>query len=153
TTDSQGNLYFGFAVHGPTPVNLQSGIARMDSNGNGSWVAASAAAADPAITEVLFNCAPALSTDESSLYVAVSSGGSALGGSGYLLRLDSTSLATTGAVFLVDPNTGQAALLPDIGTASPTVGPDGDVYIGVVENPFPSNNDRGWLLHFSGDLT
>ena len=33
------------------------------------------------------------------------------------------------------------------------VGPDGDVYVGVLENPFPSNNDRGWLLHFSGDLT
>jgi hypothetical protein len=22
-----------------------------------------------------------------------------------------------------------------------------------LENPFPSNNDRGWLLHFSSDLT
>jgi hypothetical protein len=96
-----------------------------------------------------------LSNDESSLYIAVSSGsgGSGLGGSGYLLRLDSSTLATTGSVFLTDPNSGQAALLPNIGTASPTVGPDGDVYFGVLENPYPSNNDRGWLLHFSGDLT
>ena len=45
------------------------------------------------------------------------------------------------------------ALLPDDGTASPTVGPDGDVYFGVLENPFPSNHDRGWLLHFNGALT
>ena len=33
------------------------------------------------------------------------------------------------------------------------VGPDGDVYIGVLESSFASNNDRGWLLHFSGDLS
>jgi hypothetical protein len=155
TSDSQGDLYFGFVVYGPTPLNLQSGIARMDPTGSGSWVAASAAAGDPSISQVVFNCAPALSTDESSLYIAVSSGASGFAdsGSGYLLRLDSTTLATTGAVFLIDPNSGQAALLPDTGTASPTVGPDGDVYFGVLENPSLSNNDRGWLLHFSGDLT
>jgi hypothetical protein len=155
TSDSQGDLYFGFVVYGSTPLNLQSGIARMDPTGKGSWVAASTAAGDPSISEVLFNCASALSNDESSLYIAVSSGsgGSGLGGSGYLLRLDSSTLATTGSVFLTDPNSGQAALLPDIGTASPTVGPDGDVYFGVLENPYPSNNDRGWLLHFSDDLT
>jgi hypothetical protein len=155
TSDSQGNLYFGFVVYGPTPLNLQSGIARMDPMGSGSWVAASAASADPSISQVVFNCAPALSSDESSLYIAVSSGGSgpAESGSGYLLRLDSTTLTTTGMVFLTDPNSGQAAFLPDLGTASPTVGPDGDVYFGVLENPFPSNNDRGWLLHYSGDLT
>ena len=33
------------------------------------------------------------------------------------------------------------------------VGPDGDVYVGVLETPFASNNDRGWLLHFSGNLS
>jgi hypothetical protein len=33
------------------------------------------------------------------------------------------------------------------------VGPDGDVYFGVLENPFPSHNDRGWLLHFNSDLS
>jgi hypothetical protein len=147
TSDSQGNIYFGFTVYGPTGLNLQSGIARMDPNGNGSWVAASAAAGDAAISQVVLNCAPALSNDESSLYIAVSNQGA-----GYLLRLDSTTLNTTGIVPLVDPASGQAARLPNAGTASPTVGPDGDVYYGVLENPFPSNNDRGWLLHFSGDL-
>jgi hypothetical protein len=33
------------------------------------------------------------------------------------------------------------------------VGPDGDVYYGVLENPFPSHNDRGWMLHFNSDLS
>jgi hypothetical protein len=151
TADSQGNIYFGFTVYGPTALNLQSGIARMDPNGNGSWVSASAAAGDSSISQVLLNCAPALSNDESSLYIAVSTGSGF--GTGYLLRLDSQTLATTGEVYLLDPASGQPAFLPDVGTASPTVGPDGDVYFGVLENPLGSNHDRGWLLHFSGDLT
>jgi hypothetical protein len=150
TSDSLGDIYFGFTVYGPTAPNLQSGIARMDPNGNGSWVSASAAAGDAAISQLLLNCAPALSNDESSLYVAVSTGSGF--GTGYLLRMNSATLATTGRVYLVEPASGQAALLPDAGTASPTVGPDGDVYFGVLENPFGSNHDRGWLLHFSGDL-
>ena len=37
-------------------------------------------------------------------------------------------------------------------TASPTVGPDGDVYFGVLEDSLPSHNDRGWLLHFDSTL-
>jgi hypothetical protein len=150
TSDSAGNLYFGFAVNGPAPLQLRSGVARMDSGGNGTWVAASNAAGDFTVPSVVFNCAPALSNDQSSLYIAVSGGGFA---NGYLLRLDSTTLATTGEAFLRDPNTGAGSLLPDVGTSSPTVGPDGDVYFGVLEAPFLSNNDRGWLLHFSGDLT
>ena len=35
-------------------------------------------------------------------------------------------------------------------SASPMVGPDGDVYYGVLGNP--SNGSRGWMLHFSGNL-
>ena len=31
------------------------------------------------------------------------------------------------------------------------MGPDGSVYYGVLENPFHSS--KGWLLHFSADLT
>ncbi len=53
---------------------------------------------------------------------------------------------------LTDPLSGNDATLPDDASASPTVGPDGDVYYGVLENPFPENNDRGWLLHFDSTL-
>src|SRR5262249_11969005 len=41
----------------------------------------------------------------------------------------------------------------EVATSSPTVGPDGDLYFGVLEAGFPSHNDRGWLLHFNGALT
>jgi hypothetical protein len=86
--------------------------------------------------------------------VSVASAGSF--GHGYLCALDSTTLAMQSSVFLNDPRptTGSplAANVTDDSSASPTVGPDGHVYYGVMEGNFPSNNDRGWLLHFSGDL-
>jgi hypothetical protein len=149
TVDGQGNVYFGFYVTGPNPLNLKSGIARIDAGGGGSWVAASVAAGNSSIIKVVHNCAPAIGNAGRTLYIAVSTGDF---GSGYLLALDSGSLATTGKVLLKDPD-GNTAALPDDGTASPMVGPDGDVYFGVLENPFPYNNDRGWMLHYDGTLT
>ncbi|MBI3783806.1 MAG: hypothetical protein HY270_10420 [Deltaproteobacteria bacterium] len=152
SSDGAGTVYFGFQVIGATPVNLSSGIARLTDAGIGSWVSAATAAGDPAITKVAHNSAPALSLDGSKLYVAVSQGDGLGSAPGYLLELDSTSLATVNKVRLTDPASGLDAALHDDGTASPTVGPDGDVYFGVLENPFPSHNDRGWLLHFDAAL-
>ena len=48
---------------------------------------------------------------------------------------------------------GADAWVTDYSTASPTIGPDGEVYYGVLENPFPANNDRGWLTHFNSTLS
>src|SRR5262249_50977234 len=67
TSDSSGNIYFGFQVTNTNPVNLQSGVARIASNGVGSWVSVSSAAADAAMLKVVHNCAPALSNDGSTL--------------------------------------------------------------------------------------
>ena len=104
------------------------------------------------MTKVAHNSAPALSNDGSILYVAVNDGNGLGGATGYLLALDSQTLATIAAVRLKDPVSGNDADVHDDATSSPTVGPDGDVYFGVLENPFPSNNDRGWLLHFDAML-
>jgi hypothetical protein len=54
---------------------------------------------------------------------------------------------------LKDPKSGSDSLLSDNGSASPTVGPDGEVYFGVLENPSRENNGRGWLLHFDNTLS
>jgi len=108
-------------------------------------------AGDGNMNKVVLNCAPALSDDHKKLYVAVNDGNFSYG---YLVALDSRTLAPLASVRLKDAGfpTHDAAL-PDDGTASPTVGPDGDVYIGVLESPFASNDDRGWLLHFSANLS
>jgi hypothetical protein len=151
TSDRYGDIFFGFQVSGATPTGLQSGIARIDSSGSGTWIAAAAAANDPGIAKVVMNCAPALSNDHKTLYIAVSDGDES---GGYLVALDSRTLARIAAARLKDvANPTYDALLFDDGTASPTVGPDGDVYFGVLENPFLSNHDRGWMLHFNSGLT
>jgi hypothetical protein len=99
------------------------------------------------------NCAPALSPDGQTLYVVVniSANGSAPQG-GYLLSLDSTTLALQARQQLFTPQ-GQVARISDSSTASPTIGPDGDVYIGVLDFTAGGHNNRGWLLHFDAALS
>jgi len=53
TSDRYGNIFFGFQVTNSTPVALTSGVARIDYSGTGTWISASAAAADPSITKVV----------------------------------------------------------------------------------------------------
>jgi hypothetical protein len=154
TADSNGNLYFGFLVTGATPANLAGGIARIDTNGNGRWVAAAAVTGVAAVNQAAMNSAPALSNDESTLYAAVNT--TAVQNqvqTGYLLALDSTTLAVKGKVALTDPQQHALARVSDDGTASPTVGPDGHVYFGVLEPDFGTHNGRGWLLQFDAALS
>jgi hypothetical protein len=147
TCDKNGNLYFGFQVAGTNPAGLQGGLARIGANGVGTWVSAAAASGDSTMTKVANNCTPAISNDGSLVYVAVNNSVGSFGG-GHLLALNSTTLQTVAVVTPADPTTGYGAIVTDDATASPTVGPDDDVYYGVLEDPFPSNGDRGWLLHY-----
>jgi hypothetical protein len=149
TVDADGNAWFGFFVTGTNSAGLSSGVARLAPSGAGIWQAASALANDPAIDRVAMNSAPALSNDGATLYIAVSTAG----GRGYLLALDSATLAPLARVALVDPNLGTPARVSGDATSSPVVGPDGDVYFGVLEANLPSHNNRGWLLHFDSTLT
>lgn len=157
--DRLGNLYFGYVSNGVAlpgyPSGIPSGLARISASGVGSFVAAPAMSGDASSKKVVHNCSPALSNDGTKLYVAVnnidpaSSGGF---GHGHLCVLDSTTLAKIAGVPLRDPRSNTLAAVSDDGTATPTVGPDGDVYFGVLEDNFPSNHARGWLLHFDGVL-
>lgn len=147
--DDAGNVYFGFLALGNTPLGLKSGIARMGADGVDTWTSAEQAARDPNVDQVVDNCTPAISRDGSVLYIAVREGNDA----GYLLALDSGTLAPRHIARLLDPVSLAHATLDDAGTATPCVGPDGDVYYGVLENPWASNHARGWLLHFDGTLT
>jgi hypothetical protein len=151
TSDRYGDIYFGFIVTGSNPASLTSGIARVSLTGAGSWVSAqSTAGGDSSIVQVALSCAPALSNDQRTLYFAVSNG--AEFGYGYLVSVNSTTLAPVAHAELYDPRGALATVSTD-SSASPMVGPDGDVYYGVLETPCcGSHNDRGWLLHFNSTL-
>ena len=87
TLDSSGNVFFGFAETGSNPSGISDGgIGRVSAAGVGTYVTTGTAvgtAAEPAL-----GSAPALSNDDSILYVAIDdSNGS------YLVGVNATTLA------------------------------------------------------------
>ena len=153
TTDRYGSVYFGYLVTGPNPANLPlgGGLARITITAQGSYVSTNtlaAAVGDNTVSQVAMNAGPALSNDQRTLYAAVSNGGT-----GYLVSLNSATLAVTGYVSLLDPVSGGPATVTNDSSASPMVGPDGDVYFGVLEQTCCTHNDRGWMLHYDSTLT
>jgi hypothetical protein len=160
TADAAGDVYFGFTVaatagrraprdsHGR---KLKSGIAMVTPDGKGRWISAQKATHDKTMNQVPQNCAPALSTDGTRVYVAVSNGFG-----GYLVALNARTLKPLKPrqqVRLADPVSGNDATISNDVSSSPMVGPDGDVYYGVVEGPCcTENGHRGWLLHFDSTL-
>jgi hypothetical protein len=163
TADSQGNIYFGYFVTVPgNPLALKSGIARIAPNGTGTYVFAGQAANDSVnITKAATNVAPALSPNGQNVYAVVDNvgnpnnngGNSNLGTISYLVELNSTTLAPIKQVLLKDPSAPtKTAIVDEDSTASPVVGPDGDVYFGVYGSSPTSHDGRGWLLHYSASL-
>lgn len=149
TSDSNGNIFFGYQITGATlPTGVtSSGIARIDASGNGTFVAASVAASDASISNVAISSAPALSNDGATLYVAVTGGSSSR-----LLGLNSATLATTYNAAILDPRNNNPTAIISQSTAAPMVAPDGTVFFGLwASSPF--NGSRGFMLHFSADLT
>jgi hypothetical protein len=154
TTDAAGNVFFGFTVTGNNPAGpVNGGLARIGANGVGSFVTATSATGNATFVKTMTNSAPALSSDGSTLYVVFNSVVPANAiATGRLVALDATTLVTKNQVALNDPATGAPAWVSDDATSSPLVGPDGDVYIGVLESNAPGHNFRGWLLHFNAAL-
>jgi hypothetical protein len=151
-SDAAGNIYFGFIVSSPNPAGLVSGIARVSARGAGVWASASAfSGGDSSIIQIALNCAPALSNDQTLVYFAITNDNDS--GTGYLVSAKTTDLKPVAHMRLLDPR-GAPANVSGSSTAAPTVGPDGDVYYGVLEGPCcGSHNFRGWMLHFDSTLT
>jgi hypothetical protein len=151
TADSAGNIFFGFRVQGSAPAPLsttQSGLARISSTGTGSFVLAATAAGDALIDRDSHAAGPALSNDETSVYFPLKASSDSF--RSYLVKLNSTTLATQARTILRDPRNGNGAQISDISTSTPMVAPDDDVYFGVFGNT--GNGSRGFLLRFSGNL-
>ncbi len=158
TIDSAGNVYFGFTVTGSNPSGItDGGVVKVTPSGvatdtlaysavgqsnDGNWNPAEGASA-------------AVSNDGSIVYFGINDSGYGLNGNGeynsYLVGFNTTTMAPVSSVQLLDPASGQGAGLIDESTASPMVAPDGTVFQGVFGNPY--NGSRGYLLHFSGDLS
>jgi autotransporter-associated beta strand protein len=150
TADSEGDIYFGYQTSNSAPGGLTNGIARISASGVGSFFEADQLKVNgvsAGMTQVAMNSAPAVTPDGSTVYVAMSDGNF---GTGRLVALNASTLTPTASVELVDPKTGNGALIPNVGTASPMIGPDGDVYMGVYDD---LGTSRGWMEHFSANLS
>jgi hypothetical protein len=149
TADTNGAVFFGFRMDtngAPAPLSTTNGgFARIDSAGNSVFVLAADAAGDDQIGRDSHNSAPALSNDGTTLYVLVKS--LTTTSYGYLLGLDSTTLATKYRTRLLPTGT-DAAVISDDSTASPMVAPDGDVFVGVL-----GHGNLGFMLRYSADLS
>jgi PEP-CTERM motif len=157
TADGSGNIYFGYQVQNPAAVGgLGSGLARIDPSGHASFVTAAslAPAGDTSIRAISLNSAPAVTADGGKVYVTVNTADSSTSqfGNGYLVALNTSNLSVAGRVDLRDVKTpANRAVLANDGTASPMIGPNGDVYFGVLESPVSTS--KGWMLHFDSTLT
>jgi hypothetical protein len=126
TASTNGAIYFGYRGMGTVPPPMgtnRNGFVRIDADGSTIYALAAVAAGSSPL-----NCAPALSNDGLTVYVAAAEH--------YLLGLDAQTLATKYIRYL-----GARTTFNENITSSPTVGPDGDVYFAAGE-----------LFHFSGDL-
>jgi hypothetical protein len=157
TVDSSGNVYFGFIETGTNPSGINDGgIVRISPTGVAAYTLAYSAIGqtndgnwNPAM-----GASPAISNDGSTVYIGINDSGYSLNGNefdSYLVGLNSSTLAPEYSTQLIDPSSGNGAGLIDESTSGPMVAPDGTVFQGVFGNPY--NGSRGYLLHFSADLT
>jgi autotransporter-associated beta strand protein len=150
TADAAGDIYFGYQTSNSAPGGLTNGIARISASGVGSFFEASqlkVGGVSAGMTQVATNSAPAVTPDGNTVYVAMSDGNF---GTGRLVSLNTSTMTPSASVALVDPKTGGGALVPNDGTASPMIGPDGDVYMGVFDD---ADTSRGWMEHYSANLS
>jgi hypothetical protein len=157
--DGNNNVYFGFYVassfysSGSNVPGLKCGIAKITSSGVGSWVNVDTITGDSG-DEVQTNSEPAISNDGTHLYEATKTALWYNYGNPKLIEINTSDLSKVATVSLTIPastptDPSAFAYVMDDGTASPMVGPDGDVYFGV----WYQNIERGFMLHYSGDLS
>ena len=151
TADTLGNIYFGYEVTGTIPSAIATkigtgGIAKINVlTGAKSYVPVTSMKVDASLSRLAMNAAPALTPDQKFIYIAVT------GGNPYLVKLSTKDLSTSASVRLLDGSAaGQNANLINESSASPMIGPDGHVFMGVFG--YQWRESHGWMLQFDGNL-
>jgi len=150
TADSTGNIYFGYEVIATLPSNLSSlgtgGIAKVNANtGVSTFKSVQSMGIDSTLSRPAMNAAPALTTDGNYIYVALT------GNNPWLAKLSTKDLTSSKSVQIIDPSIpGANAYLINESSASPMIGPDGHVFMGVFGNQW--RESHGWMVQYDGDL-
>jgi hypothetical protein len=150
TADNSGNVYFGYEVEGSLPSNLtdlgSGGIVKLNiTNGSAVYRSIGSLGLSYSVSQPAINSAPAVTSDGSTVYFALS------GGDAVLAKFSTQSLTPVATVKLMDPSiSGAEALLISESSASPMIGQDGHVFMGVFGNQW--RESHGWMLQFDTNL-
>ena len=150
TADGQGNLYFGYIVKSAIPTKLSAlgngGIAKINvTTGKSSFVSASSLKLAYGISTPAINSAPAITTDGKFLYEAFN------GAHPTMVKLATKDLTLAASAQIFDPSVANGdASLPQESSASPMIGPDGHVFMGVFGNGY--RESHGWMAQFDANL-
>lgn len=152
TPDGNGNVYFGYVVTGQYSGALgdaigTGGIAKVGYAGQVTFKSIQTLGVDSNLKRPALNAAPALSPDGRSVYAAFVDDSA---GYASLVKLDAYTFLPQGVAHLTDPSDGQDAKMINESSASPMVGPDGHVFIGVFG--YQWRESHGWMLQFDANL-
>jgi hypothetical protein len=157
SADNAGNLYFGYEVTASIPSNLASlgtgGIAKVNAaTGASTYKSVEAMNVDSTLTRPSVNAAPAITTDGASIYVHLVGTNSWEAQDTVIARLETKHLNPTAHVKVIDPAVanGSPAVI-DQSSASPMIGPDGHVFLGVFSNG-GGRESHGWMMQYDADL-
>ena len=156
SADNAGNLYFGYEVTGTVPANLSSlgtgGIAKVNATTGASvFKSVEAMNIDANLTRSSMNAAPAVTTDGSAIYVHLVGTMSGAPQPTYLVKLETKHLLPIAHVQVMDPSSPTHGVsVIDQSSASPMIGPDGHVFLGVFG--YQWRESHGWMMQYDGDL-
>jgi len=153
SADNVGNIYFGYEVIAPIPSNISAlgtgGIAKVNlQTGASTYKSVEEMNIDPSLVRPSMNAAPAITTDGTTIYVGLTN---ANGSNAWLAKLSTKTLAVTASAQIYDPSIpGADAALINESSASPMIGPDGHVFMGVFGNQY--RESHGWMVQYDANL-